>query len=631
MLCHSLQFVAVFLCVSITNGLGGEKAFFQTTPATPDLVSHRQDVCDRFEKHRAGEIGLRNALSGLSLRPAVIHVEGNPFFKYSADEGIDTKNPGIEAELMDAVAERANFTWRNSFALTDPPSSYNMTWTELLLWIVENYDLSMGHFDHTVERMEGGVTFPEPWYDDSMILIDRQRSLRETNDVDPLNWTKPFEPAVWGMIVLTVVLSGLVYQFIEHLSGEREDRSLYQWFSDNLYLSAINFSQNFEYAPSSLAGRLFGVSMTIWALVITATYTANLASLFVESRVEPVLVNSMEEAVVYGYPVCTYENTNADFFIRETFPNAQRVPGEDDKVSFTSLRNGECALAVTSVDSWLTYQVNEEYNPDCDLEWVGEKIKTIKAGFAMKADVGHKCSGLIRHVINLHLIELHDDGVVEELWRKHRERLDDGMCAYENDEESDRRRLLHKTQQAVSHSTRPVHRRLKGGGRASSSTEDGVDADTLTLQQMAGTFIFHYGGMAVALLVSLIAAYAEKLKCFHSEGKVYEKVTNRTHGPVIGLPPPVNTYVVRDAKEECALDTNAGDSENISGQQNKPVGSGDEISHPEMVAKQQALEAKLDSVQSTMNAKMNAMQMALDVQTDMIRQLLKGPYNEHFA
>ncbi|CAB9503615.1 receptor subunit 1 [Seminavis robusta] len=603
--CLCCLLVIVHLPFSFGHGLGDKAAF----NVTPSLISNsnssvRQDVCERYEKYRLGEIELKNALSGLALRPVFVG-KGNPYFRHNMESGLPTENPGLIAELMDAVAARANFTWRDSFGVTEWPQQYNMTWTELLVWSTENYDIAAGSWDLTVERMEDGISYAEPWYDGSLILIDQRRSLLEANGIDLLNWTKPFDPAVWGTIILTVVFSALVYQLIEHLHGERDDRSLWQWFSDNLYLSAINFSQNYEYAPSSFAGRIFGVSMTIWALVITATYTANLASLFVEQRVEPVLVASMEAAVVYGYPVCTYEDTAGDFHIQKAYPKALREPRVDEKATYESLRNGECALSVSNKETWLNVQNDKEYNPDCNLEVVGDVVKPLKSAFAVKVDSGHLCSSLVRHVVSLHMVELVDEGVLAELWRKHRELADNQHCNYVGNSKAqpDRRLQSHRKQQDKTQSGQtvtPKQRVLKGGGASAAGGSDGdnIEAATLTLQQMAGTFIVHWVAMAVAVFVGCITAYTQKLNCCLREGQIVEKVNSRTHGPVIGSAPRVNTYVVRH-QSEGSLD-NSG-----AGSRQERARLGDEDKRAKMVAKQNALEAKIDEVEVVLNAKMD--------------------------
>ena len=249
--------------------LGGELATYHTRPFEPN-VTHRQRVCDQYDLFRENKLELRDALQNMSIRPLMAIGD---FFNYSHTEGIHPTNPGLMAELLDDIAARAGFTWRQSFGVMESPESLNITWTNMLLWGVETYDIGINWWDLSVERMEKGVAYIEPWFDGSVVLIDRIDPPEATNSVNLWNWLRPFESSVWILTAVTILISGLVFQFLEYMCEERHERSFLQWFSDNLYLSSLNFTQNFEYAPASASGRLFAVSMGIWALVLTATYT----------------------------------------------------------------------------------------------------------------------------------------------------------------------------------------------------------------------------------------------------------------------------------------------------------------------------------------------------------------------
>ena len=48
---------------------------------------------------------------------------------------------GLTAELMDELARRAKFTWRDSFGIFRDPG--NETWTDVLVWGIDTYDVSM--------------------------------------------------------------------------------------------------------------------------------------------------------------------------------------------------------------------------------------------------------------------------------------------------------------------------------------------------------------------------------------------------------------------------------------------------------------------------------------------------------
>ena len=49
---------------------------------------------------------------------------------------------GLMVTVLDEVAKRAGFTWRNSYAVFADPELSGKTWTELVKWQISSYDLS---------------------------------------------------------------------------------------------------------------------------------------------------------------------------------------------------------------------------------------------------------------------------------------------------------------------------------------------------------------------------------------------------------------------------------------------------------------------------------------------------------
>jgi len=49
---------------------------------------------------------------------------------------------GLMVTVLDEVAKRAGFTWRNSYAVFADPELYGKTYTELIKWQISSYDLS---------------------------------------------------------------------------------------------------------------------------------------------------------------------------------------------------------------------------------------------------------------------------------------------------------------------------------------------------------------------------------------------------------------------------------------------------------------------------------------------------------
>ena len=127
------------------EGKGGEKAAFDTKPFSPD-ISHRQNFCERYKNviQSNGTFTFKDALNGAQIRPVIQYGAGFPYFNYDPETGIDAENPGLIANILDYVAERANFTWRDSFAVyTGDDKGDDKTWTEMLGWTTETFDISV--------------------------------------------------------------------------------------------------------------------------------------------------------------------------------------------------------------------------------------------------------------------------------------------------------------------------------------------------------------------------------------------------------------------------------------------------------------------------------------------------------
>jgi len=527
-----------------------------STSSSSSLISYRQDVCDRYEQVRLGNIPLRDALQGLQLRPLM---RVNKFFRYTDENGIDPLDPGLMSVMMDELARRAGFTWRETFSVVHKLPTYDewqqqaqdqqqdqqqqqqnltkvdLSFTDLLLWSLETFDVSINWWDRTLERLEGGASFMHPWFDGSIIMVRKVGDpVIDDDSIDLWNWLRPFDRGVWIMTGATIIWSALAYQWLEYLSGHRRGRTLGQWFVDNLYLSAINFPQNYEFEPRSFAGRLFGVSISLWALLMTATYTANLASLLVDTKQTTYTVESMDDAVTQNMPLCVYENTGADDFINQKYRQARRVPFSSELETFQGLNDGLCDITVAYYQNWLGFQSQKAYNPVCDLEWVGRTVKSISSGFANAVDTGDKCTSLIGSVLDVYLNELELSGFIETMWEEHYAKSQDINCdavspetlAAQQEAQKNGRRRLSGTSSSSSSSAQPwysnqppppqKHRDLKGAARgaaaggAAASVESDADASTMTLNQMAGTFVLHFWLTGSAIFIGYITRYYKR-------------------------------------------------------------------------------------------------------------------------
>lgn len=240
----------------------------------------------------------------------------------------------------------------------------------------------------------------------------------------------------------------------------------------------------------------------------------------------------MDEAVALKLPICVYENTGADEFLQKRYPQIRRVPFPSELETFQALNDGLCEINVAYYQNWLGFSQQEAYNPRCDLEWVGRNVRTIQSGFATSVDTGYKCTSLVGNVLDVHLNEMELSGIIDNLWDEHYAKTRDldcnalssqvlGAAAGQQKEDGSstssggrrsrqRRRMVgndvvvsgrHRTTRTLKSTSRSA-----AAGGAAATVED-ADASTLTLKQMAGTFVLHFSLTAAAIVIGYISRY----------------------------------------------------------------------------------------------------------------------------
>ncbi len=222
----------------------------------------------------------------------------------------------------------------------------------------------------------------------------------------------------------------------------------------------------------------------------------------------------MEEAALSRLPICLWDSSYVEAYIRTTFPSAVLRPKSSIGDVYDGLSNGECAFVVDAVQSFLVKRNTKQFDPDCDLEWLGDGriIQPFSGGFVVNLDAGDKCSSLIRDVLSFHMGKLINEGSLEKYWEENnRQNQDNGCDLYLRDEVDislRRRRQLHSlsSTQFAAHSSTAKRRNLAEVSSAAGSVNDAGSSDSdeqpLTLDQMFGTFVFHYALMVLAIMTA---------------------------------------------------------------------------------------------------------------------------------
>ena len=204
-----------------------QQAPFFNTSKFDNVTTHRTDVCERQRALFRNEIELPRALEGLNLSVVLTNYQSpssQPFFTL-IDGKIDENLPGTFSILMDEIARRAGFSWRNSYGVVLPIDSQvdgNRTWSDLLEWEVSMYDIAVGKWDRSLDRMSREISFPEWWFEASTIIVE---SIEKDSKQHFNFWSflLPFQWGVWVLIVITVICTGLMYFLLERMNEDADE------------------------------------------------------------------------------------------------------------------------------------------------------------------------------------------------------------------------------------------------------------------------------------------------------------------------------------------------------------------------------------------------------------------------
>ena len=224
-----------------------QKPVFSMIPFTND--THKTPMCNMSRHILEQGIDLKYGLEGFQLSVGVVNHPNPAFLNLrEEDETIDPDEPGLFAVILDELALRARFTWRDSFGLILPPhheintgrtvDGHPITWTDVLVDAVERYDFTFAEWVHNTNRRQLGVGFPTGWYDASTILIQKSKYKRPEFLVT--SFLRPFSIEVWIMIIGLVFFSAVVYWRMDIIIERRSRR----FTAVDVFLPAMEFAQH---------------------------------------------------------------------------------------------------------------------------------------------------------------------------------------------------------------------------------------------------------------------------------------------------------------------------------------------------------------------------------------------------
>jgi hypothetical protein len=225
--------------------------------------TYRTNICAQQQPLFEEQIELGDALRGLDLSVAITNYQGVPneerFFALDdVTGGIRTSDPGLFVVILDELARRAGFRWRHSFAAIRPLSAAvdgNKTWTDLLEWEIDHFDIAAEYWGRSEARMALGISFPKGWYDGSIILAQTKDTSNQDNS-SFWSFLLPFDGKVWLAIIAAILFTGLMYFVLERVNVESDERELENKPAAAIFLAALTFTGHFQFQPNTTAARL---------------------------------------------------------------------------------------------------------------------------------------------------------------------------------------------------------------------------------------------------------------------------------------------------------------------------------------------------------------------------------------
>lgn len=436
-------------------------------------VTYLQNLCDRQQQFFQKEFDLRDALRGLTLHPVLSYATPEFFVPDRNTFGINQTYPEILVFLLDEVARRAGFEWRETFGLVGFPAK-GTSFDDQLLWSTDAYDFAVGGYAHTLPRFAEGLNFPAGWFDYSIIMVGKKDDTESSFSV--FTFLKPFTTEVWIALLGAIFFSGFVYWVIEMMDAKADDsKKPHRRLAGKTWNSAMTMTGHVDQPRNKSAPMMFTLSLAFFSLLVTSAYTANLASFLVVRNTPTLQINTVGDAVDQKLRMCVWRGTTTEIYVRTKYRNAILIPFESNVAVYQGIYKGQCDIILTEGSTWRGRRSMNITNPNCGLETKGQVETYIEGGFVTAADHGTLCTSLIRDVLNVHFLDMRADGFLDKELNNLERFMSDTSCA----------------------------RKKEAEGSASSSEED--NSGQLDLMAMGGGFICHGTISILALTIAIIS------------------------------------------------------------------------------------------------------------------------------
>jgi len=263
-----------------------------------------------------------------------------------------------------------------------PSSSFTACVHEVAL---NGTDLCIGNFWSTSQRLLM-APFTTEVYQDTFYLV--AFTTEEAGILGTLaSPFRPFQPSLWLGIVGMTVLASLVIYFLERgKSNFREGVMLYG-ASRSVYVGSRSLLQSgLAWDAETLGGRIMHLTFGFFAMIVIASYTANLASSLV-SKVTSSEIDSIDGGISAGMKFCGMSAIQASLLASKPGLRSLYVPVADAAEALTNMDEGICQLAILAKIDFENAQRDGGTDARCNKVLVGEVILSIGNAMPIRPDL----------------------------------------------------------------------------------------------------------------------------------------------------------------------------------------------------------------------------------------------------
>ncbi|KAK3870716.1 hypothetical protein Pcinc_024077, partial [Petrolisthes cinctipes] len=337
---------------------------------------------------------------------------------------------GYCIDLLNKLASKINFTFELALSPDGQFGSLQMMntgkkeWTGLIGQLVNQThgaDMIVAPLTINPERAQV-IEFSKPFKYQGITILERKQPRYSTL----VSFLQPFRNTLWILVMVSVHVVALVLYLLDRFSpfgrykvantdGTEEDAlnlSSAIWFAWGVLLnSGIG-----EGTPRSFSARVLGMVWAGFAMIIVASYTANLAAFLVLDRPQTSLTGINDARLrnpMENFTYATVKGSSVDMYFRRQveLSNMYRTMEGNNyptaEAAIQAVKDGKLKAFI-----WDSSRLEYEAAQDCELVTAGELFG--RSGYG----IGLKKNSPWADRVTLAILEFHESGYMEELDNK---------------------------------------------------------------------------------------------------------------------------------------------------------------------------------------------------------------------